>query len=108
MTLTLFSLSSLSQKVLLFLVIFSSVQAFGDHQIQLSCFAEEKNETLSELIVTHLLSELIAERGLQASSPGIPLHLAASTHLFMVSARPPAGLCLVKKPNVLQGLTGAK
>lgn len=107
-TLSLFSFCLLCHtKFCWFRLFLAQYEPFGNHRVQLSCFAEERNKTLSELIVTHIRSELITERGLQASSPGIPSHLAASIHPFMVLARHRTGLCLVKELNILPRLTSA-
>lgn len=102
-TLSLFSFCLLCHtKFCWFRLFLAQYKPFGNHRVQLSCFAEERNKTLSELIVTHILSELITGAG----SPGFqPRDSIAPGRLFMVSARHRTGLCLVKELNILPRLT---
>lgn len=102
-TLSLFSFCLLCHtKFCWFRLFLAQYKPFGNHRVQLSCFAEERNKTLSELIVTHILSELITGAG----SPGFqPRDSIAPGRLFMVSVRHRTGLCLVKELNILPRLT---
>lgn len=103
-TLSLFSFCLLCHtKFCWFRLFLAQYKPFGNHRVQLSCFAEERNKTLSELIVTHILSELITRAGSPGFRPRIPLHLATSS--WSQQGRHRTRLCLVKELNILPRLT---
>lgn len=67
----------------------------GKHHIQLSCFAKDRNEILSWLR-SHAYYQSWSPMGASRCPAQDSTHLAVSSHLFVVSARHPSGLCLVK------------